>query len=200
MGRGTISRWSAKHETWLAWLQRRRSAVGAGDDGFSIVDVIVALFLLSATSIPIAYSVSTSMQVSSLAQQRFVGAEIVNQTIQDVEALPYSAVADGLNAANVATNPSPDLSETTAGTWIFTPTGEVVPTSAPAGSEPPLVPFASAVRENGVSYSVATYPMWVATGTSLIRIVVSVSWQSSPNGSNQVRGQTLLYDPSSSSP
>ncbi|MHB1822473.1 MAG: type IV pilus modification PilV family protein, partial [Acidimicrobiales bacterium] len=168
------------------------------ESGLALLEVLVAGSLLLVTSLPVALALDSSIKVASYAQQRLVASQLAGQAMQEVESLPYSDVARGLDPSQVAASTDPNLHESN-GVWTYVPTGQIVPTSNSSTDEPPLVPYRTSTTENNVTYTVATYPMDVTTGANaLIQVVVDVSWRLHGGAPSHLAGETLVYGPTSS--
>ncbi len=177
------------------------------ESGFGLVEVLVALLLLAVVSVPTAYALTGAMGSTSYARSRIVASQLANQAIEQVEALPFADVASGLTSSEVTASQYLEhvpQSTTSPSYWIYAPTGEVVPTAGTSATGPPLVPCSSSVTENGVTYTVDTYPMDYQDTSPpspgapppMMRVASVVHWTFSSQPET-LSDQTLLYPPAS---
>lgn len=192
-----------------------------GEAGIGLVEVLVAVLLLGLASSFAAQSLMTSASADAGDQGRLAAAQLAASALAEVEALPYSEVAQGLSQSTSSTGTATlDGSSTAAagdlpleqgpgGCWYYgTGTSWVVPADAANTTLPPLVPYASTVSEDGTTYMVATIPMVPVDGSATstctaeqhdstdaeapVTVLVDVSWVL--GGHRQaLTQQTVLY-------
>ena len=144
------------------------------------------------------------LSISTSAQQQ-VGDGLLNQAMEQVRALPYTYVADGLSTTDATVTSDPNIiisgsTCTTNNASIWSP-AEVIPCAAPAGqTQVPFVPHIATTSVNGTSYTVSAYPSIdvadTGSGPDVYRVMVLVKWASSQTGPKQIAAQTLVYSAS----
>ena len=186
-GRVTIpsSRFSTRHR-----LERGRSPRRPG--GFSLVELLVAttMIMIAMSSMMLVYT--RAIAETAGAKQRQVADGLMTKTMEQVRALPYATVANGLNNTNSAPGAGNDLA-----TWTYN--GEAIP----HGNTPVQAPLNNGstghvqfVTVNNSKYTVAVYPTVVSPVTTppAYRVTVMVTWIT--NGKTlKVSEQSLLYSP-----
>src|SRR4051794_20865660 len=149
--------------------------------------------------LPFAYVMTQSLSEISFAKQRQTADGLLDQTMEQVRALRYSAIQAGLDTTDLTNNPDSNISAS-GGVYTFVPNGETIVTAAHSGAVPaPLNPHRSTISINSTSYTISTYPTYFQGGTTTYRVTVIVSWSPSQihGVSNQVSSQTIVSSPSS---
>lgn len=188
-------------------MPRARAGRGPDDEaGFSLIELIIAMSIISVVMISLSYSVAQSMKVYSYSEQRQTAAALAGQVLEEVRALPFAVVAAGMSTSDIAavqssSAPDSDISGSSA-PYTFEPNGEQIVSGSTSSNPPaPLYPYRTGPQVvNGTSYVTATY---VTQPTSLTcagcyRATVVVSWyatQESSSGADQVSLETLLSSP-----
>jgi prepilin-type N-terminal cleavage/methylation domain-containing protein len=93
-----------------AVVRRLKGVVRRSDDGFSLVEVIVALALLAVITMPASLLFIQSMQTSKMDEQRQSAAMIANETLEVVRSRNPTTLMNGRKATDVDTqwkNPGP---------------------------------------------------------------------------------------------
>src|SRR6202035_2931657 len=170
-------------------------------DGFALLEVLVATAVLATALVGIGSVLGTELVSISSATNQQVAAGLLNQAIEEVRALPYQIVANGLNTtdATIATDANIAVSGTTPNqTYTFTPTHEAIPHASLSYTQAPLVPHVSATTVDGTAFNIATYPTIDAAATGVYRITVIVSWRAGViGGVSRISAQTFVYSESS---
>ena len=187
-----------------AVLSRLR-ARSRSEEGFTVVEMMVALMVISIVMTSIAYMMAVSLKQVSFAKEREVANSLVDKTMEQARALPYSMIQTGLDDTDVTT--SHDTNITVSGsTFTYVPTGETIVHGSQNGSstcpsashcQAPLIPHRSTTTLNGSAFTISTYLTNFSGSAGAYRITVVVSWGvSQVNGvSNQVSSQSVMYSP-----
>ena len=165
------------------------------DEGFTIVEVMVAIGILFLVLVTMAYSATLALVDVGHSRQRQGAASLANQAIEQVRALPFAQVVQGLSNADLASGSDPNITSTAA-PLTYRYKGEEIPRSTPATNEPrpPLMPsHRNAVRVGTTDYVIAAYPTFTAGGVA-VRLTVEVSWARSLRGTraSKIQAQTIL--------
>jgi prepilin-type N-terminal cleavage/methylation domain-containing protein len=167
------------------------------DDGFTLIEIIVAMFLtLILMTVVLAVLVS-GLQTISLARQRQTATSLTTQSMERLRALDYASVT----VDNPAAWPmDAGLSYVSGGAPpLFAPSSVL-----PGVSEPLLVNNYSGKRVSspidGVNYVVQTYvtdPVPSAGQQQVYNLTVITSWSSSvSHGQRNVAQRSVLFSPS----
>jgi len=132
---------------------------------------------------------------ASTAQQTANG--LLTQAMEEVRALPYQFVVDGLSSSDSTISGDPNISVTGTApnqTYTYKPTGETIPVSSPY-SQAPFVPHISQKTVSGIRFQTAAYPTIDTDESGLYRVTIAVSWQPA-HGVSSVSAETFVYSPS----
>jgi prepilin-type N-terminal cleavage/methylation domain-containing protein len=189
---------------------RRRHRYGS--EGFSLIEVLVALMVLSI--VMVAGGAVLGIQMASMENAKGdLGAEgILTNALSEVRAMPYAKVAAGVGS----TMSSPLV--TKAGTtWTFVDhspklagkgNGEQIPHSSASAAKPPAPFYPDPTTQviGGTHFTVVAVPTLYTTPPStphgspvvvpgVIRVTVVVSWSThlGTTSSATLIGQTLVY-------
>ena len=176
-------------------LHPRREA----DGGFSLIELVMAIFVFSVITTALGYVLTGSMVDVAFARQRQVANHLATQAMEQVRALPFSTLAAGLDRTDLATA-DPNITVTGSGAtavYTFTPTGETIPTGTSGNAQVPLNPHRQTKVVNGTTYTVAVYPTNYQGSTTSFRATVITSWTGSFRKGlvASVSTQTILFSP-----
>ena len=174
------------------------------ESGFAFLEVVVASVILLVSMLAVGSQLGTQfLSISTSADQQAAGG-LLNQAMEEVRALPYTFVADGLNPTDstVTADSNITISGSTCKTnnsAIWNP-AEVIPCSPGNAAQAPFDPHVSTSTLDGETFSVAAYPSIDATdtgtGPAVYRVTVIVSWKSGQIGPKQLVAQTLVFSAS----
>lgn len=180
----------------------RFTARAAGEEGFSLVETVMALGLIFTVMLGLLASLSTGIRGLSTGRQRTGGTAVAKEVVEQARAAAYDHVGHDLN------NEDPLIADPaitgTAPDYMYTPEG---------GSAEPLVGSANALygsaggphpdghrwetTRDGVDYTVRVYVTDVATelGDGYKRLTVDVEWSNPQYGdavANNMRVSTFV--------
>ncbi|MHB1509133.1 MAG: type IV pilus modification PilV family protein [Acidimicrobiales bacterium] len=167
------------------------------DDGFSLVELVVALTILAVAMLGVGEGLLATMVGSSVARERSVATALVSGDIAKVESLPFAALEAGLNPSVDSLGADPEIASTVSGTgtsYVFKPTGATIPATSSASTEPPLVPHVATVTLS-IPYKVATYPTVDTSTPGLVTVVVVVSWTTPSGNTVSLTGEAEVSAP-----
>jgi prepilin-type N-terminal cleavage/methylation domain-containing protein len=175
-------------------------------DGFTIVEVVVAIAILAAVAAPLAGGFWASIRTAGAAAHRTDGSAIASREIEGMRAVPYAQV--GFYSDQPGYTPTFESFSTVTFGSTSPASGLLIPQiqpetpdpSAAAGYAPDPNPAnASRIVQGGVSFSVTRYIVTInaqdasTTYTNAYkRLTVKVSW-SDQAGSHEVREDSVLY-------
>lgn len=161
----------------------RFTARAAGEEGFSLVETVMALGLIFTVMLGLLASLSTGIRGLSTGRQRTGGTAVAKEVVEQARAAAYDRVGHNLSNEDPL-NDDPAITGT-APDYMYTPEG---------GSAEPLVGSANALygsaggphpdghrwetTRDGVDYTVRVYVTDVATelGDGYKRLTVDVEW------------------------
>src|SRR3954451_20099663 len=192
---------SGSMERALVLLRRRLLRRVSGESGFSLIELVLASGLMALVMSSLAYVGTVAFTDAAVSRNRQTAANLANQALEQVRALPYDTVALGLLTSDVA---SGDSAITVSG-GAYKYNGETIPNHTNSATVEPLVPHRSTKTIDNVGYTVATYVTFVNDDTTSrsFRVTTKVSWAGGLRGSRLqkfVQAQTVVYSPVSNGP
>lgn len=201
----------------------RLRARPAGEGGFALLEVTVALVVLLLVLTGLGFEMATQYRSVGSSRNEEAGQALLARALNEIRSLPYTVVAKGLATSTVdATVVTPTYIATTGTLWTFTDpalsgqgTGEAIVHYAPKTSlpPPPFYKHKTVTTVNNAAYTVLTFPTkygstvvttdgvkTVATWVSrVVRTTVIVSWHAlgSTGQPTMLVGQTLVFDKTS---
>jgi prepilin-type N-terminal cleavage/methylation domain-containing protein len=184
---------------------------GNDDQGFSLIEVLVALTLIAVIFVAADRGAIEGLSAAALVKERSVASGLMTSAMAEAIALPFSDLENGLNPTtdtsfatdpNIVASGSTNCSATppTSG-YELKLKGSVVPTSTSTipvcntkTSDAPLVPHVSTVLE-GINYNVYAYPTTSTSAPGLVTVVVVVTWKSPTGNAQQVVGEDGVAAP-----
>ena len=192
-------------------LLRRLRAPGAGDEGISLLEVVIALVILAVVMTSAAGFFINGLRTTSGQSSRQAAISITNQQLEKVNALPSSSLLTGRYSAavtrllatdngNVLTGQD-DKSNSTSASYDYDPLATatstpLIPTGVPVVAGNTADPNYNVKIEGKVSYQVRTFidPCWLPTGTATssnsTRNLACVPSSTPPSGAP---GVTMAY-------
>ena len=169
----------------------------SGDEGFSLVEAVVALAIATAIFTALAFALVGGAKSALLSQQNQQAGDVLNQEVERVRALSFGSLAmrpADLNTGEAVRTP------TIAGCACYNPTND---STSGAGVEPLVAPDANGgidvhvkpVTQNNGTYTVRRYLTRPADASGAVykRLTVVVTW----NGLGKTRtrsSSTLISD------
>lgn len=191
---------------------RAPTRAGISDRGFSLIEVVVALAVLSIVLVSVGQVLASQVTVTTTTKNQAVAQGLLTKTLAALRVLPFQDLSRGLDASDTTTGTSHIVK--TGATWVFSDTkeprdgtGETVLHSTPGTTAPPPMPLYPHVNSrmlNGSRFSVAVFPTQFETPPlhtpshtaalvpGLIRATVVVSWLTGTGRSATLTGQTLI--------
>jgi len=174
-------------------MSRLRAALTRDESGASLVEMMVALFVLGVSMTALAGVLIVNVRAVSDSQGQQAATSAALQVVEELQAMPWAYVA--LYDAEVAAASSSDWgSRLTEG--LFDGSDLItVPGPASAGARDDLYPAPTrSVERDGVTYAVDLYPLWVdRSGDGVAdtkRFVTVASWMDPIRGLTEVRTES----------
>jgi len=181
---------------WRADPNRHRrvqSRAVRGDEGFSIIEALVAVTLLTVALLAVERGSIAAISAASVAKEHSVASSLVSGDIAQLVALPFTDVQAGLNPTVDSLTSDPNITKS-GSNYIFTLTGATIATTNAKTSEAPLVPHIATVTV-GIPFTVSTYPTTSSATPGLVTVTVIVTWKLPTGGTSRVVGQTQIAAP-----
>ncbi len=183
--------------------------------GFSLLETVIAITVIFASLLVLAFTATVGFGYESLARQRQSATSLANGTMEQVRGLAYVKVQTGMLTSDLAgdTNIVTGCSGDPAGTYRFLSctagsvpgSGEkIVHNTAAVNPTSPLVPHTSSVTENNIAFTIQTYVTnncttvdgIVCTALDPYRVTVIATWTGGRSYPTKlVRLQSLFYSP-----
>jgi type II secretory pathway pseudopilin PulG len=185
-------------------LRPRRAAflvqrLRGSEQGFTVLETVVALGVILAALVTLAYTANTGFANAAYARQRQTASGLANQTIEQVRALPFDTLKQGMsNFDNLTSDP---WIRVVGADYYFTgvtPNEKIARGDIPLNpAVVPLVPHVQQLRVGTASiYTVrafVTYYNNIQTSNTY-RVSVIVTWtQSARKGYARVNAQSLFF-------
>lgn len=181
----------------LAWRVRREQA------GFSLIEFMVALGILFVALLALSHTATVAFSDVALGRQRQTANHLANELLEEVRALPYETLKQGLADADLTGDPN---IITCTGVLYYRvcppdPTAEKIVHTAGLANVSPLVPHTGQVGPpqypGTFSWSVYLTEAVGAPEKGAYRVTANVSWNLTVRRGvrNFVEVQTLIYSP-----
>jgi prepilin-type N-terminal cleavage/methylation domain-containing protein len=177
-------------------------------EGFSLIELMVAMGVILIALIAMAYTVTVSLSNVAFARQRDGANALADRTMEQIRALPFTTIQAGLDNTVLKNGQGGCPS----GSYCFpvTPSANQCPSGVPGygeriphGTNPSLVPLVPHQQTRAVGptpYVVSTYISYLcdSMASNTFRVTVMVSW---PNAaihgvSSKVTTQSVFYSQS----
>jgi prepilin-type N-terminal cleavage/methylation domain-containing protein len=171
----------------VAPVQNERPA--RAEDGFTLVELIVAISLTAVVFTFLAMTMTASMRSLMIQKARTQGNEVATQAIEDLQRLDY----DKLAVCNPPSGSTP--SELSDPVIVTNPCGASTVRIDPCNNVAGTVPDESYVcRRRSTNYDVRRFVAWGDSGRTEKRLAVFVSWDDQA-GHHEVSQQSSLRIP-----
>ena len=168
------------------------------EGGFGLVEAMLALAILFATTLAMVSMAAASFAPTALARQRQTAAGFADQAMEEIRAMPFDTIKRGLDNTDLTNTTDPNIVKNCNGvTGDYCYGGEKVPHGTNTNIVP-LVPHQQAIPIRGVTFTVSTYVTYYQsdTTTNTFRVTVIVSWTSPEvHRATQVQVQTIVNSP-----
>ena len=180
--------------------------------GFGLVETVIAVGVIFASLVTLAFSATVGFGYQDLARQRQAATGLANQVMEEIRGLAYTKIQSGLLSTDVTTD-DPNI-VSCSGTYRFLSctadasepgSGEAIVSSPGLSTTTPLVPHRSSTAPNanpvldGITYRWSTYVTRdTSVTTAPYRVTVLVTWTGGLKGTvpnKLVRVQSLFWSP-----
>ena len=180
-----------------------RRRLNSGDEGFTLVELSVAMFVTLLVVAALAAAFLSSIRGIALAKQRQAATGIATATMEQFRAIDYATLSSGMTCSDLAGDTRVTLSGgcSSGVTGTFTPGFSgisepvVVQTSGPAAA--PLNPHKTTRNVENAVYTVASYVTRPSASSQSFNLTVIVSWSTSVSkGVKQIVQRSVAFSPS----
>jgi len=168
-------------------IERQRRALASHDAGFTLVELIVAMMIIATVLLLLMIVQTSALVTTSQARQRLQATAVANQTLEELRALPWSVLGNGLNSTYASSGVDPNIS---AGTMLHPPANpsinEVLISSSGQTNAPPLASPLDHTNKiiqtdpsvPGMTFEARSYTsISPSTPTGVITLTVIVTWK-----------------------
>ncbi len=151
------------------------------DDGFTIVEVLTASFILLVALLSTAYTATIGFTYSARARQKQEATAVMNQVLEQAEAISDTALLEGMLTSDLCTNDTSTITGTAfiSGCGTSSPTygGESIVHSSTAGTSF-LNPHVETTTQGTVDFTRYAFLTYTGGDTSgdEVRLTVVVEW------------------------
>jgi hypothetical protein len=183
----------------FAVVSRLRARRRFDDEGFTILELMVASGIMLFAIVSLAYTSTIAFGNIALGRQRQSATSVVNRTLEQVRALPFDLVKRGMSSTDLAGDTSIVTCSFDAAKKCFE--GEQLSVGTFSGANSTVVPLAPHRRDVTVgpsTFHVSTYVTYVgAIADNVFRVTVIARWdnQARQGGLGRVRSSTLVHSP-----
>jgi prepilin-type N-terminal cleavage/methylation domain-containing protein len=174
----------------------------AGDAGFTLIEVIVAMLIVGGTLVGLLALQTRSALTSQTSRQRQQAAALANQVVEQARGLDVTRMRKGLNSANVTATSAGDKNLNAAGQLQYgLPAPEALVSSSDATAVTPLQPYvqpAAGTTLDGRVYDVRAYVTRPASGfgSDGYWLTVVVRWNDRGRETTPLLLRSFFYSPS----
>lgn len=171
-------------------MERQRRALASHDAGFTLVELIVAMMIIATILLLLMVVQTSALVTTSQARQRQQATAVANQTLEELRALPWNVLNNGLNLGYVNSHDDPNIpiSTTTLHPSANLSINENLKTSSGQTNVPPLASGATNTNKvvqtdpsiPGMTFEARSYTSVSnspSTPNNVIMLTVIVSWK-----------------------
>ncbi len=187
-------------------MSMQRAGSEQGQDGFTIIELVISMALLMIVAAPLAGVFYSAMRTAGAAAHRTDGSSVASREIEAMRAVPYAQVGfyndEPANVATFEGFTTVSLGATSPGSGKLIPQIEPQtpdPAAASGYAPDPRPANALPIIYGGVHYSVVRYVVWVSAqdasttyAQAYKRLTVITTW-SDQAGAHVARQDSLLY-------
>jgi hypothetical protein len=168
------------------------------ENGFTVLETVVALGVILAAMLTLAYTANIGFSNAAYARQRQTASGLANQTIEQIRALPFDTLKQGLsNFDNLGSDPwirvvGPDYFFT-----AVTPNEKIARGDIPLA--PPVVPLVPHVQQQKIGtaaiYTTRAYVTYYNNiqTSNTYRVSVIVTWTQAAGKLARVQAQSIFF-------
>jgi type II secretory pathway pseudopilin PulG len=169
------------------------------ESGFTILETIVALGVILAAMLTLAYTANVGFSNAAYARQRQTASGLANQTIEQIRALPFDTLKQGLsNFDNLGSDPWITIVGSDYYFTGVTPNEKIARGDIPLA--PPVVPLVPHVQQQKIGtaaiYTTRAYVTYFNNiqTSNTFRVSVIVTWtQAAGKGIARVNAQSIFF-------
>lgn len=170
----------------------RGSARASSEEGFSLVETVMALGLIFTVMLGLLASLSTGIRGLTTGRQRTGGTAVAKEVVEQARAAAYDDVGhDFLNDTTLASDPA---ITGTAPDYVYTPEGGTAEPLVSAGVDAVYTAHEWPDTRDGVDYTIRVYVTEVtpAVGDDYKRLTVNVEWDNEQYDAEAVANKIVV--------
>lgn len=168
-------------------LRRHGERRAIGDDGFTLVEVLVAMMIFVVSLLALAHVATAAFTDVAFARQRQAATGLGNETLEKMRALAIDAFKKGLRESDLSTDPNVTGAP---GSYLFE--GEPVVADGTSDVDP-LVPNTREVTIGATTYKLSVYVTQPTPDVYLGTAVIT--WNSIRGSGGRLQTQSEFYFP-----
>ncbi len=174
--------------TWRSGVCR---APRRGDDGFTLVEVVIAMVIVFVVMSAMLTLYVGSLGTTVAAKQRQAASAVATQNLERLRALPYDVIRAGLNSGDLAGDAN--VSGSSPRRLVLNGISEQLVLSS-TQTQQPLYPHRRVETVDGVAYTVAVYVTQGSTTNPSYQLTSVVSWAQAASGTpRQIVQRSTAY-------
>jgi prepilin-type N-terminal cleavage/methylation domain-containing protein len=180
-----------------------RRRLNADDDGFTLIELSVAMFVTLLVVAALAAAFLSSIRGIAQAKQRQAATGIATATMEQFRAIDYATLSSGMTCSDVTTDSRVTLSGAcgTGVTGTFTPgfsgISEPLVLQSSGPSAAPLNPHRTTKSVENAIYTISSYVTRSSASSQSFNLTVIVSWSSNVSkGVKQIVQRSVAFSPS----
>ncbi len=176
----------------------RRSAQAHGDDGFTLLELVVAVIIVFTVMAAMIGLFVGSLRTVTQAKQRQTAAALATQTLERLRALPYDVIKVGVNNGTAAYTADPNIADgATATPRLFRGTIDELLLANASQVTAPLSNHRVVTTVEGIAYTVGVYVTQAATPQPAYNLTAMVTYSTNASkGTKTVIQRSTAYSPS----
>jgi type II secretory pathway pseudopilin PulG len=167
--------------------------VRSDESGFTLIELVVASGVILTAIMLVTTVITTGVTQTAVARQQQSADGVANQTLEQIRALPFQSIQQGLSNTDTASDPKITSSGCPTAPCFG---GEMLVTSTGLPNVDPLVPHQKALAVGPTTYNVSSYITYYQNDKTIntYRATVYVNWTGIPAGrASKVQVQSVIF-------
>ena len=184
--------------TTMARIRGRLRAAESGEGGFTLLEIVIAMTIISTSFVTLAHSMAGGMAALSAARQRSVFVELANAEVENLRSIAWESLGVSTTDPDRGTAYPGDVHDGAAAVLLDVPALQAADPSLPAPPAAVSVVTTSSVSGVITPYTIRRWITWSNAGgedsaTELKRIQITLEWDESGRGDRSVSLESIRY-------